>query len=84
MCNDAPGATMTKRFTPEPMRKIKDGEIEVRKGLGESTRWFYVSSVSDMKTLVRLCRGWGFAAGATYNRSGSHIKGLWYTRHTAE
>jgi len=75
---------MTKRFIPEPRRKIEDGEIEVRRGLGDRTRWFYVSSIDDMKTLVRLCRGWGFAAGATYNHSGRHIEGLWYTRHTGQ
>ena len=60
-------------FDPEPRRDTQQGELEVMKGRGDVQKWFYVNSIEDAGTLVRLGRGHGFPTGVTQNLSGIEI-----------
>ena len=64
------GTTMTASYTPEARRETRAKEIEVMKGRGDRQVWFYVASIEDAKTLVRLGRNRGFPTGVVHNYCG--------------
>jgi hypothetical protein len=57
-------------FKPEKRRTPKPHEYEIMKGRGDRQTWFYVKSLAEASTLIRLGRNYGFPTGITRGPKG--------------